>query len=193
MQIIAKLLCPQTQTGHKFQQVCQMLIRELKVLMASSCNYNSVGGPPLWSMLFEVKKGLGDFSFCSEWHLDAYRIFYRVNKPHEGYLQSPNSLMLLRLNKFTSLSKEFAYPKPSIVALKARSKHVKLWFVFLELWWNRLFWTKHLWEFNQALKWSTFATSSCVQERRPRNVTWSNATKPCHFIWNLMALIVRNC
>ena len=47
MQIIAKLLCPQTQTGHIFLQVCQMLIRELKVLMASSCNYNSVGGPPL--------------------------------------------------------------------------------------------------------------------------------------------------
>jgi hypothetical protein len=86
MQIIAKLLCPQTQTGHKFQQICQMLIRKLKVLMASSCNYNSVGGPPLWSMLFEVKKGLRDFSFCSEWHFDACRIFYRVNQPHAGYL-----------------------------------------------------------------------------------------------------------
>ena len=86
MQIIAKLLCPQTQTGHKFQQVCHMLIRELKVLMASSCNCNSVGGPPLWSMLFEVKKGLGYFSFCSEWHLDACRISYRVNQPHAGYL-----------------------------------------------------------------------------------------------------------
>ena len=60
-QIIAKLLCPQTQTGHNFQQICQVLIRKLKVLMASSCNYNSVGGPPLWSMLFEVKKGLGEF------------------------------------------------------------------------------------------------------------------------------------
>ena len=47
MQIIAKVFCPQTQTGHKFQQICQMLIRKLKVLMASSCNCNSVGGPPL--------------------------------------------------------------------------------------------------------------------------------------------------
>ena len=38
MQISAKLLCSQMQTGHKFQQSCQMLIRKLKILMVSSCN-----------------------------------------------------------------------------------------------------------------------------------------------------------